>query len=181
KSSIWFSTTDGARELVCAYVALSGNHCELRKRRLWKLLARAHAVIEGNGRAFSLVQLRAADQQLRSSGSRRRAKPRVMDLLTRDFIIWWLNPTPHAQAVYALLNACAQRRLGHATSLGRAAEMAVIVERHQMPQMAQRRQVHHRFFRSVCTELLVGLIAMSAIRAGGRRWRPGIKSASRSC
>src|SRR5262249_40947670 len=31
KSSIWFSTTDGARELVCADVALSGNHCELRK------------------------------------------------------------------------------------------------------------------------------------------------------
>src|SRR5215468_5329896 len=29
KSSIWFSTTDGARELVCADVALSGNHCEL--------------------------------------------------------------------------------------------------------------------------------------------------------
>src|SRR5262249_37220886 len=28
KSSIWFSTTDGARELVCADVALSGNHCE---------------------------------------------------------------------------------------------------------------------------------------------------------
>jgi hypothetical protein len=27
-----FSTTDGARELVCADVALSGNHCELRKR-----------------------------------------------------------------------------------------------------------------------------------------------------
>src|SRR5262249_47721413 len=26
KSSIWFSTTDGARELVCADVALSGNH-----------------------------------------------------------------------------------------------------------------------------------------------------------
>jgi len=72
KSSIWFSTTDGARELVCAYVALSGNHCELRKRRLWKLLARAHAVIEGNGRVFILVQLRAADQQLSSSGSRRR-------------------------------------------------------------------------------------------------------------
>ena len=37
---------------------------------------------------------------------------------------------------FELLNACAQRRLGHATSLGRAAEMAVIVERHQMPQMA---------------------------------------------
>src|SRR5262249_60329975 len=72
KSSIWFSTTDGARELVCAYVALSGNHCELRKRRLWKLLARAHAVIEGNGRVFILVQLSAADHQLSSSGSRRR-------------------------------------------------------------------------------------------------------------
>ena len=72
KSSIWFSTTDGARELVCAYVALSEKHCELRKRRLWKLLARAHAVIEGNGRVFILVQLRAADQQLSSSGSRRR-------------------------------------------------------------------------------------------------------------
>src|SRR5262249_55323597 len=28
KSSIWFSTTDGARELVSADVALSGNHCE---------------------------------------------------------------------------------------------------------------------------------------------------------
>src|SRR5262249_33254185 len=27
KSSIWFSTTDAARELVCADVALSGNHC----------------------------------------------------------------------------------------------------------------------------------------------------------
>src|SRR5215471_878100 len=52
KSSIWFSTTDGARELVCADVALSGNHCELRKRPLWKLLARAHAVIERNGRVF---------------------------------------------------------------------------------------------------------------------------------
>ena len=52
KSSIWFSTTDGARELVCADVALSGNHCELRKRPFWKLLARAHAVIERNGRVF---------------------------------------------------------------------------------------------------------------------------------
>jgi len=30
----------------------------------------------------------------------------------------------------------AERRLGHVTSLGRAAEMAVIVERRQMPQMA---------------------------------------------
>src|SRR5262249_52945226 len=29
------------------------------------------------------------------------AKPRVTDLSTRDFIIWWLNPTPHAQPVYA--------------------------------------------------------------------------------
>ena len=29
KSSIWFSTTDGARELVRADVALSGTHCEL--------------------------------------------------------------------------------------------------------------------------------------------------------
>src|SRR5262249_56573190 len=46
KSSIWFSTTDGARELVCADVALSGNHCELRKRPFWKLLARADAVID---------------------------------------------------------------------------------------------------------------------------------------
>ena len=46
KSSIWFSTTDGARELVCADVALSGNHCELRKRPFWKLLARADEVIE---------------------------------------------------------------------------------------------------------------------------------------
>ena len=46
KSSIWFSTTDGARELVCADVALSGNHCELRKRPLWQLLARADEVIE---------------------------------------------------------------------------------------------------------------------------------------
>jgi len=52
KSSIWFSTTDGARELVCADVALSGNHRELRKRPFWKLLARAHAVIERNGRVF---------------------------------------------------------------------------------------------------------------------------------
>src|SRR6201981_3840461 len=46
KSSIWFSTIDGARELVCADVALSGNHCELRKRPFWKLLAFAGAVIE---------------------------------------------------------------------------------------------------------------------------------------
>src|SRR5262249_17108862 len=46
KSSIWFSTTDGGRELVCADVALSGNHCELRKRPFWKLLASARAVIE---------------------------------------------------------------------------------------------------------------------------------------
>ena len=46
KSSTWFSTTDRARELVCADVALSGNHCELRKRLLWKLLARAEEVIE---------------------------------------------------------------------------------------------------------------------------------------
>jgi hypothetical protein len=46
KSPIWFSTTDGARELVCADVALSGNHCELRKRPFWKLLARADAVID---------------------------------------------------------------------------------------------------------------------------------------
>jgi len=46
KSSIWFSTTDGARELVCADVALSGNHCELRKRPFWKLLVRADAVID---------------------------------------------------------------------------------------------------------------------------------------
>src|SRR5499427_3092492 len=46
KSSIWFSTTDAARELVCADVALSGNHCELTKRPFWKLLARADAVIE---------------------------------------------------------------------------------------------------------------------------------------
>src|SRR5262252_4330070 len=29
KSSIWFSTTDAARELVCADVGLSGYHCEL--------------------------------------------------------------------------------------------------------------------------------------------------------
>jgi hypothetical protein len=33
KSSIWFSTTDGAWELVCADVALSGNHCELESVR----------------------------------------------------------------------------------------------------------------------------------------------------
>jgi len=46
KSSIWFSTVDGARELVCADVALSGNHCELGKRPFWKLLAFADAVIE---------------------------------------------------------------------------------------------------------------------------------------
>jgi len=32
--------------LVCADVALSGNHCELRKRPFWKLLARADAVID---------------------------------------------------------------------------------------------------------------------------------------
>jgi hypothetical protein len=37
---------DGARELVCADVALSGNHCELRKRPFWKLLARADVVID---------------------------------------------------------------------------------------------------------------------------------------
>lgn len=46
KSSIWFSTIDGARELVCADVAWSGNHCGLRKRPFWKLLAFADAVIE---------------------------------------------------------------------------------------------------------------------------------------
>jgi hypothetical protein len=39
--------------LVCADVALSGTHCELRKRPFWKLLARAHAVIERNGRISS--------------------------------------------------------------------------------------------------------------------------------
>src|SRR5215471_2002344 len=61
KSSIWFSTTDGARELVCADVALSGNHCELGKRPFWKLLARAHAVIGRTGRVFILVQSGAAN------------------------------------------------------------------------------------------------------------------------
>src|SRR5262249_18517657 len=61
KSSIWFSTTDGARELVCADVALSGNHCELGKRPFWKLLARAHAVIGRTGRVFILVQSDAAN------------------------------------------------------------------------------------------------------------------------
>src|SRR5262249_24557817 len=35
-----------------------------------------------------------------------------MDLLTRDFIISWLNPTPHATAVYA---SCSASRLPHAT------------------------------------------------------------------
>src|SRR6516225_35262 len=40
--------------------------------------------------------------------------------------------------------------------------------------MAQGRQVHHRFFRSVTTELLVGLIAVSAVFAVGRWWWPGI-------
>ena len=44
KSSIWFSTTDGARELVCADVALSGNHCELRKRPRWNSLTRSGSV-----------------------------------------------------------------------------------------------------------------------------------------
>ena len=38
--------------MVCADVALSGNHCELRKRPCWKLLARAQAVIERDGRVF---------------------------------------------------------------------------------------------------------------------------------
>jgi hypothetical protein len=41
------------------------------------LLARAHAVIERNGRVFILVQLRAVDQQLSSSGSgRRQSRPK---------------------------------------------------------------------------------------------------------
>src|SRR5262249_46744178 len=39
-----------------------------------------------------------------------------MDLLTRDFIISWLNPTPHATAVYA---SCSASRLPHATLASR--------------------------------------------------------------
>src|SRR5262249_48942318 len=45
--------------------------------------------IESRGSAIELIRLPTA------------AKPRVMDLLTRDMIISWLNPEPHAQAVYA--------------------------------------------------------------------------------
>src|SRR5262245_42020275 len=39
-----------------------------------------------------------------------------MDLLTREFIIWWLNPTPHATAVYA---SCSASRPPHATLASR--------------------------------------------------------------
>src|SRR5262249_31337682 len=60
--------------------------------------------IESRGSAIELIRLPTA------------AKPRVMDLLTRDLIISWLNPTPHATAVYA---SCSASRPPHATLASR--------------------------------------------------------------
>src|SRR5262249_2447682 len=69
KSSIWLSTTDGARELVCPNVALAGNHCELRKRPFWKLLACADAVIDHSD-ASSIPRLLPFDGSIAAEQAR---------------------------------------------------------------------------------------------------------------
>src|SRR5262245_44303225 len=51
------------------------------------------------------------------------------------------------------------------TGFGGAAEMAVIVQRHEVTQMTNGRQIDHRPFRSLLTKLLVGPIATSAVFA----------------
>jgi len=97
KSSIWFSTTDGARELVCADVALSGNHCELRKRPFWKLLARADAVIDHSAPHATCECLDGPSASSRAAARRRcaqkivvrnaRAPPSVAPRIARFIVV----------------------------------------------------------------------------------------------
>jgi len=47
---------------------------------------------------------------------------------------------------FEFLDAGTQCGLGHVTRFGCPAEMTVIVKGYQVAQMAQGRQVHHRFF-----------------------------------
>ena len=48
----------------------------------------------------------------------------------------------HAEQVFELADRRAERRLRNKTGVGRAAEMADVGQRREIPQLPQRRQVH---------------------------------------